>query len=77
MKTNHPSMSWKWQKGQTTTLADFGDPVHTDEYALCLYDESGAMPTRCSGPFSRPGRAGGRRDKTASGTRASSVWPTA
>ena len=45
MKTNHPSMKWKWLKGETTTLADFGDPVHTDEYALCLYDESGATPS--------------------------------
>jgi cysteine-rich repeat protein len=43
-KTKHPTLRWTWGKGQATTLADFGDPVHTDPYALCLYDESGASP---------------------------------
>ncbi len=34
---------WKWRPGNAT-LADFGDPVHTDAYALCVYDESDAAP---------------------------------
>lgn len=30
-------MRWEWRKGQATSVADFGDPVHETEYALCLY----------------------------------------
>ena len=44
LTTRRPKLSWKWVKGEGTTLADFGDPVHTDAYALCLYDESGSTP---------------------------------
>ena len=40
----HRSMSWKWQKGQATTLADFGDPVHTDAYTLCMYEGPEGTP---------------------------------
>lgn len=35
---------WKWNKGQTTELADFGDPTTADGFELCLYDESGPGP---------------------------------
>src|SRR5438552_7539323 len=39
LRTNQPSqfqvrrssLNWKWAKGQATTLADFGDPVHADQ----------------------------------------------
>jgi len=37
-------LGWRWRKGPATPLADFGDPVHTDTYALCVYDESQATP---------------------------------
>jgi hypothetical protein len=37
-------LDWEWRKGEATTSADFGDPLTTDDYALCLYDESGATP---------------------------------
>jgi len=30
-------LTWKWQKGAATTLADFGAPTGTTAYALCLY----------------------------------------
>jgi hypothetical protein len=30
-------LGWKWSAG-TATVADFGDPVATDDYALCIYD---------------------------------------
>lgn len=30
-------MLWKWLKRESTTLADFGDPQHTADYALCTY----------------------------------------
>lgn len=45
LETNGPRLGWKWTKGQATTLADFGDPLHTDTYALCVYDESHATPS--------------------------------
>lgn len=41
-------MQWAWQKGEATTLGDFGNPVGGDGYALCLYDESGT-PALVSG----------------------------
>jgi polyhydroxybutyrate depolymerase len=31
---------WRWVKGAATATGDFGDPVGTDDYALCVYDES-------------------------------------
>jgi len=42
-------LKWKWSKGQATTLADFGNPVTTDGYALCVYDESGRAPATLLG----------------------------
>lgn len=33
-------LAWKWTKGASTDLGDFGDPVSTDDYALCLYEGS-------------------------------------
>jgi hypothetical protein len=32
------SLVWKWVKGAATAKADFGDPLTTDAYALCIYD---------------------------------------
>ena len=38
-------VSWAWQRGQATDLADFGDPRNTrTHYAFCLYDESAPLP---------------------------------
>ena len=45
VNTRAGTLRWKWVKGQATALAAFGDPVHTDEYTLCLVDESGATPS--------------------------------
>ena len=28
---------WKWLKGQTTTKAEFGDPIASAVYKLCIY----------------------------------------
>ncbi|HEV7734387.1 MAG TPA: FG-GAP-like repeat-containing protein [Candidatus Binatia bacterium] len=35
-------LTWKWTKGAVTAKADFGNPVATDSYALCMY-ENGAL----------------------------------
>ena len=37
-------LMWRWLKGPTTPLADFGNPLATDAYTLCLYD-AGALVT--------------------------------
>ncbi len=31
-------LQWKWGSGAATTLAEFGDPIGSTSYALCLYD---------------------------------------
>ena len=38
------SLVWRWRKGTQTDRVDFGDPPHTTDYALCIYDESGSVP---------------------------------
>jgi len=35
--------TWKWKSGPPTVLADFGDPAD-DDYAVCVYDETAAVP---------------------------------
>ena len=37
-------IAWKWRKGAATAVADFGDPLGGDDYALCVYDESAPEP---------------------------------
>jgi hypothetical protein len=39
-----PRLSWKWTKGQATSVADFADPVHADAYSLCVFDQSDTSP---------------------------------
>ncbi|MEO6028754.1 MAG: alkaline phosphatase family protein, partial [Candidatus Binatia bacterium] len=36
-------LQWKWQKGAATTLADFGDPLATTGYGLCVYDGTATL----------------------------------
>jgi len=40
--TSQDRLQWKWNRGTATTLGDFGDPASTTDYALCMYDETGA-----------------------------------
>jgi len=35
----------KWSRGEATALGDFGDPLMTDDYEICLYDASAAPAT--------------------------------
>src|SRR5262249_32026015 len=37
-------VAWRWLGGEATTPADFGDPVATDRYALCVYAGAGETP---------------------------------
>ena len=42
-------LQWKWLSGSTTDKADFGDPVTSDDYALCVYD-NGVLVTTLTAP---------------------------
>jgi hypothetical protein len=37
---NKDQLKWKWIKGSATQAMDFGDPLATDSYLLCIYDGS-------------------------------------
>jgi hypothetical protein len=50
-------LAWKWLKGEATTVADFGDPLATDAYALCLYD---AMELRAAMAIPAGGTCAGK-----------------
>lgn len=41
---NSDSLLWRWSKG-TTVASQFGSPTVNTDYALCLYDRSGGVPT--------------------------------
>ena len=41
---SHDKLAWKWTKGEATAIADFGDPVHSTSYTLCIYDETDGVP---------------------------------
>jgi cysteine-rich repeat protein len=38
-------VTWKWVDGAATAVADFGNPVSSDDYAFCVYDRSQATPS--------------------------------
>ena len=38
------ALTWNWKKGAATSLADFGDPLTTTTYGLCVYDEIDGNP---------------------------------
>ena len=42
---NSDSLLWKWNKGAMTLKAEFGDPVNSHAYELCIYDGSGLIAT--------------------------------
>ena len=33
-------LTWRWNRGDQTTLAELGDPLTSTSYAFCLYDAS-------------------------------------
>lgn len=37
------SLKWKWLRGSATSYFDFGTPLSSTEYALCLYDAKGLV----------------------------------
>lgn len=52
---------WKWGSGVATALGDFGDPLATTNYAVCVYDTTAATPAlRLSLRVPGGGDCGGR-----------------
>jgi N-acetylneuraminic acid mutarotase len=62
------ALVWDWARGATTAKADFGDPVTSDGYELCVWDATGLAATATAPAGSAcPGRTGWR--STGSGFR--------
>jgi hypothetical protein len=51
-------LTWKWTYGAATSKADFGTPLTTTGYQLCVYDAAGRTIARASAPPG--GDCGGR-----------------
>lgn len=34
---------WKWRRGAGTTKSEFGDPIHSQGYAMCMYGSGGSL----------------------------------
>jgi hypothetical protein len=43
-------VKWKWSSGEATTFAELGNPLTTDDYALCVYDSSSSLLFRMTAP---------------------------
>lgn len=47
-------VEWGWRRGESTPFADFGDPLTTTSYALCLYDGNDTLVFGSSIPAGPP-----------------------
>ena len=43
-------VGFKWTRGQATTFAELGNPLTTDDYALCLFDGAGGLLLKMTAP---------------------------
>jgi hypothetical protein len=58
---DHDTITWKWGFGPASTPADFGNPLATTSYELCVYDEQGGVPMLVLSPGATPdGTCAGR-----------------
>jgi photosystem II stability/assembly factor-like uncharacterized protein len=55
------TLVWKWLKGEAVSVGDFGDPLTTDTYSLCIYDESVAPPLLLLGATAPAGGTCGKK----------------
>ena len=49
-KITKNAVTWTWNKGAATALADFGDPTTHTAYGLCVYDSTPALVLSLSAP---------------------------
>jgi hypothetical protein len=38
-------LTWQWSRGSATTTAEFGNPLSSTPYDLCVYDETAGIPS--------------------------------
>lgn len=43
-------LQWKWSKGAATAFSDFGSPLSSTNYELCLYDATSQLVSHASAP---------------------------
>lgn len=43
LKDEKDQLTWTWAQGAVTPKTDYGDPLTTDGYALCIYDGNGLV----------------------------------
>ncbi len=53
-------ITWKWNDGEATSRADFGDPLGGETFAFCVFDESDTVPRVLLAAETRTGRCGKR-----------------
>jgi hypothetical protein len=66
-------VTWKWSRGEATAPQEFGDPLTSDDYALCVFDRAGGedhlvMSARAPHGASWVPNAKGFKYKDATGT---------
>ena len=67
------TLTWKWNKGAATSLADFGDPLTATTYGVCVYDETDGNPILL---MDVAAQAGTGWAKTAAGFKYTNKTPT-
>jgi len=50
MPDSGDQVTFKWNKGEATQTTDFGDPVDTDDYALCVFGSGGGLLLQVDAP---------------------------
>jgi cysteine-rich repeat protein len=71
MVNNSPDpdgFTWRWNKGERTTLADFANPKSATPYALCVYDQSAQGQLRLATHISAGGLCPAKPCWTGSGS---------
>jgi len=43
---NGDRLTWKWRRGSSTSIMDFGDPIGSTDYWLCAYDQTAGISHR-------------------------------
>ena len=62
-------LKWRWTRGEETGSDDFGDPTATDDYALCIFEDSAGFPRLMHAtPIPAGGTCGGEPCWTPLGT---------
>jgi hypothetical protein len=62
------SITWKWAKGEATSIAGFGDPLAADGFAFCLYDATFNLQPIASAAVAPGGTCGSAPCWKATGT---------